>query len=166
MQGRFSEQKRPANRTTLRRCSGGATQAVGHAEPLRPRSGQSWRNQSGHENSVSTTRKQTEPDKSLPKSVFLLWRATPFLLSQEKEEMGLQSFPRAEEGTNRNQFFPFSCERKEPFSDFQRKESRLPGAAVIRGGSASWRRCFCPDDLPLRLRSAVALWDVYARPLL
>jgi len=154
MQGCFSEQKQPANRTALRRFSGGATQAVGYAETRGSRSDRSWRNQSSHENSVSITRKQAGPEKSLPKSVFLLWRATPFLLSQEKEEMGLHSSPRAEEGTNRNQFFPFSCERKEPFSDFQRKESRQQTFPVIRGGSAPWRRCFSSDDLLVRLLPA------------
>jgi|GEM_PF-4580767 len=154
MQGCFSEQKQPANRTALRRFLNRATQAVGLAEPSRRRRRQSRRNRSSYENSVSTTRKQAGPDKNSPKSVFLLWRATPFLLSQEKEEMGLHSSPRAEEGTNRNQFFPFSCERKEPFSDFQRKESRQQTFPVIRGGSAPWRRCFSSDDLLVRLLPA------------
>ena len=57
MQGCFSEQKQPANRTTLRRFSGGATQAVGYAETRGSRSDRSWRNQSSHENSVFTPQK-------------------------------------------------------------------------------------------------------------
>jgi len=89
MQDCFSEQNQPANRTTLRRFSGGATQAVGHAGPSRRRRRQSRRNQSSHENSVSTTQKQAGLEKTSPKSVFLLWRATPFLLSARERRNGV-----------------------------------------------------------------------------
>jgi len=55
---------------------------------------------------------------------------------------------------------------KNRFQTSKERKAALPGTAVIRGGSAPWQRCFPPDDLPVRLRSALALWDDYAGLLL
>ena len=57
----------------------------------------------------------------------------------------------------------FSPPKKSPKSRQKPMVSGLPfcpSAPVVRGGPASWRRCFPCDDLTLPPRSAAALWDV------